>query len=217
MLMDGPLSNSLDQDFYVARAAYLSELYQVGESEYNSMVIPEIEKMKTIPPGSKVYLWYEYDLFCQINLWSCCRWLQNHSKDLSLYWVTPGHEGGKGFGSVSSESLSSLSNTTAQRISKATLKEFALSLEKSSSKDYALLEAYIRDGQLTSRTKTVLEAQLRRMSNGEGPSQLEVWITKAIEDKGASFSEIFQLFSEDHSVYGMGDLQFRRVYDSLIN
>ena len=64
-LMDGDLSGNNLQDFWQSRAQYVG----ATESEYYSNVVREFEKIINAPDGSEFNLWFEYDLFCQVNMW----------------------------------------------------------------------------------------------------------------------------------------------------
>ena len=39
------------------------------ETEYNNNVVKEFEKIMNAPDNSEFNLWFEYDLFCQVNMW----------------------------------------------------------------------------------------------------------------------------------------------------
>lgn len=64
-LIDGDLSENNLQDFWRARAKYLG----IAETEYHAQVAKEFEKIMNAPDDSEFNLWFEYDLFCQVNMW----------------------------------------------------------------------------------------------------------------------------------------------------
>ncbi|MCB0841143.1 MAG: DUF1835 domain-containing protein, partial [Bacteroidetes bacterium] len=64
-LIDGELSGDNLYDFWQSRARYLG----VTEVEYNHSVVKEFEKIMNAPDNSEFNLWFEYDLFCQVNMW----------------------------------------------------------------------------------------------------------------------------------------------------
>lgn len=70
-LVDGeiPQTNVLD-DFLAARAIILAEQYpQIPLKFYEEEVKPEIMEILALPPEAEIYLWFEDDLFCQVNFW----------------------------------------------------------------------------------------------------------------------------------------------------
>ena len=64
-LIDGTLSGDNLHDFWQSRAKYL----EITETEYNDSVVNEFEKIINAPAHSTFNLWFEYDLFCQVNMW----------------------------------------------------------------------------------------------------------------------------------------------------
>src|SRR5688500_7090840 len=64
-LIDGDLSGDNLHDFWQSRA----KLIGVTESEYHSKVVREFERIRNAPADSEFNLWFEYDLFCQVNMW----------------------------------------------------------------------------------------------------------------------------------------------------
>ena len=64
-LIDGNLSGNNLQDFWHSRASYMG----LTEAEYHDKIVSEFEKIMNAPDDSEFNLWFEYDLFCQVNMW----------------------------------------------------------------------------------------------------------------------------------------------------
>ena len=64
----------------------------------------------SIPAGSEINLWFEDDLFCQVNFWFVCSLLQNHSENCSINYVRPEVHTRFGFGGLSEADLLALFN-----------------------------------------------------------------------------------------------------------
>lgn len=64
-LIDGDLSGDSLREFWQSRARYM----EITEAEYNNSVVKEFEKIISAPDDSGFNLWFEYDLFCQVNMW----------------------------------------------------------------------------------------------------------------------------------------------------
>src|SRR5688572_17147993 len=64
-LVDGDLSGDNLNDFWRSRANY----HGSTEDEYHNRVVSEFEKIIDTPGNSEFNLWFEYDLFCQVNMW----------------------------------------------------------------------------------------------------------------------------------------------------
>jgi len=68
---DASLDTSLDA-FFQIRASFLQKQYGISPDEYAASTIAEFWKIREIPPESDINLWFEEDLFCQVNFWFCC-------------------------------------------------------------------------------------------------------------------------------------------------
>src|SRR5829696_4525868 len=64
-LVDGDLSGDNLNDFWRSRAKY----HGSTEADYHNGVAKEFEKIITAPDNTEFNLWFEYDLFCQVNMW----------------------------------------------------------------------------------------------------------------------------------------------------
>ncbi|MBL0745693.1 hypothetical protein [Chryseolinea lacunae] len=64
-LIDGDLSGDGLHDFWRSRAQYMG----ITKSEYHNSVVKEFKKIMNAPDHSEFNLWFEYDLFCQVNMW----------------------------------------------------------------------------------------------------------------------------------------------------
>src|SRR4030095_16282237 len=64
-LIDGDLSGDNLHDFWQSRAKYMG----LTADEYQNQVVKEFEKIMNAPDNSEFNLWFEYDLFCQVNMW----------------------------------------------------------------------------------------------------------------------------------------------------
>ncbi|MBT7655427.1 MAG: DUF1835 domain-containing protein [Flavobacteriales bacterium] len=77
-LMDGPVAADTLHDSYKMRARFLTTKYPIGTiEEYHKNVVTEFERIQNIPPNSAIYLWFEDDLFCQVNCWFVLALLQD--------------------------------------------------------------------------------------------------------------------------------------------
>jgi hypothetical protein len=88
MLIEGPLKADSLEAFFYQRADYLEKTYAIPTEEYNKKTVTEFEKMQQIPDHSEVYLWFDYDLFCFVNLLFVIQ-LLGQNKTLQLFLVRP--------------------------------------------------------------------------------------------------------------------------------
>ena len=88
MLIEGPLKAASFEAFYLQRADYLAKIYGIPTEEYDKKTVTEFEKMQQIPDHSEVNLWFDYDLFCFVNLLFVIQ-LLSQNKTLKLFLVRP--------------------------------------------------------------------------------------------------------------------------------
>src|SRR5688572_3216796 len=106
-LIDGDLSGGHLHEFWQSRARYLG----ITEGEYNNSVVEEFEKIIKAPDNSGFNLWFEYDLFCQVNMWFVLSILNTLSIKKSVFAVYTSHldktnkQFWNGFGQANSDEL----------------------------------------------------------------------------------------------------------------
>ena len=105
-LVDGDISGATLKEFYTNRAAFLSSTYEGTQEEYHKKVVTQFKGIQAIPEGAEVHLWFEDDLFCQINLWFVLHLLdQANFQAESLYIVRPEKHTMYGFGGLNQQEL----------------------------------------------------------------------------------------------------------------
>lgn len=67
-LVDGPVSGTDEPSFWEERAKFLTQTGAQYESYFRD-VKGEFDRIGRMQPEDKVYLWFENDLFCQVNYW----------------------------------------------------------------------------------------------------------------------------------------------------
>ncbi len=97
MLCEGLLSKDVGSDqFWKTRYEFFEGTLGVEKLEYFDKVIKEVVTIEDLSNYEEVILWFEYDLFCQINLLALCSYLLKHyKKDISYYLVCVGEVKGK--------------------------------------------------------------------------------------------------------------------------
>jgi len=91
MLCEGPTIAHIDSpEFLKVRKAFLNTFYdiEINEKEY----VEELEKLNTPETYSHIVLWFEYDLFCHINLIAVISLLHQKEIKLPLYLVCTGRK-----------------------------------------------------------------------------------------------------------------------------
>jgi hypothetical protein len=92
MFVEGPIISDSFDALLRARSTYLEKTYSIPFDEYQRKFVSEFEKIKYIPNHTEVFLWFDYDLFCFVNLLFILQIL-NKNKTLKLSLVRPLRKG----------------------------------------------------------------------------------------------------------------------------
>jgi len=89
MLCEGPTTEQVySEKFIEHRKAFFSEYYNIGLNI--SEIEAELDKLNHVENYSEIVLWFEYDLFCHINLIAVINLIQQKKITLPLYLVCSG-------------------------------------------------------------------------------------------------------------------------------
>lgn len=213
-LVDGPVDASLLDDFYHQRARFLSNAYGGPEISYWERVVPEFTKIKQLETGCILNLWFEEDLFCQVNLWFVAHLIRPRIDQ--VYLVKPSASLRYGFGGMDQEALKkAYQNRTL--LSPENLKAFSNLWEAYVAKSAQQFQDQIPlvEG-VFPRIREVVEANSTRLPGAKSEnSPLELLKTIRKELSTDQFGPAFQAFSERAPIYGFGDLQVKRIWDTI--
>lgn len=217
-LVDGPVASTHLPSFYEARAQFLSTAY--GDSDpnkYYDRVVPEFEQLQQIEAGAAVNLWFEEDLFCQVNCWFVLHLLKQNGVDIHLSWVLPTADIRYGFGGMSEADLlkaygnrKAISDNAFTQLSKLWPLYQKNRIE-------AMLEVVYPLHTDFPFLSTAIEAHRDRLpqANSLGrPKQALLKIMQELDTR--EFGPVFQAFHQQESIYGFGDLQVKRMFDELV-
>ena len=217
-LIVGPVTGTSLDEFWKLRTEFIMTSYGVTAEEYSQKTISEIERLHSIPEDTEICLWFEDDLFCQVNLWFILNLLSDSPK-IKVFRVFPPEaipeNRWMGFGGASTAALAQAYE------SRVPFTSSDLALGKN------LWEAYrLGDGaQLAELSKSVsscfrhleevCQAQLDRFSADPRQRRPEKLILELLAKGITDFDTLFSQFSEREGIYGFGDLQVRELMDSV--
>jgi hypothetical protein len=218
-LIDGDLSGDNLQEFWQARARYM----RITETEYHNSVVKEYEKLIGAPDDSVFNLWFEYDLFCQVNMWFVISIIESLSIKKAVYAVFTSHldknhkQFWNGFGPAKTDELKVC---YANRIA---LSEADIIFGQ------ALWGAY-KNNSLEELTKLqkyqspafpylheVVQAHVDRFPKDGTKGRPEIVIEDIISNVSTDFHKVFEEFWNRESIYGFGDVQFKRLFDEVMH
>jgi len=214
-LVDGSVKGKNLTEFFKTRAEFISSNY-VGynKHDYFEKTVPEFQKMQNISDDSDINLWFEDDLFCQVNFWFVINLLNKSHSNIQFFLIRPKSHSQYGFGGLNKSELISI---------------FENRLELTELDKLARLWDYYRINdtkKLIESSKhlkntypfifAAVEAHIERIpTDGElgRPSQSLLQIMKELETD--EFEPVFNEFNKRESIYGFGDFQVKRIFDEL--
>ena len=72
-LIEGDISGETLDDFFENRAAFHGE----DSASYNANVASQFRRLLDVGQSDEVNLWFEYELFCAVNMWFCLSLLRD--------------------------------------------------------------------------------------------------------------------------------------------
>jgi len=206
-LSDGPVEADSLEELFRKRADFLSEGDERQAKFYAEKVRPEIEKVIDAPPDSEISLWFEHELFCQVNLWFL---ISKIKKVEELFVVSPpGAPEEQRFAGWSILSTAELRECHVQRTRiGAEDRQLASSLWNAfASRDGDGLREL--SGHKSEAFKFLPEVATAASTIDFRPAE----IVRGIKGEcNGNFKRGFQLFREREPVYGFGDLQVLRLW-----
>jgi hypothetical protein len=217
-LIDGELSGDNLPEFWQSRARYMS----ITEVDYNDNVVKELEKLINAPDNSVFNLWFEYDLFCQVNMWFVISMINSLQIKKTIVAVYTSHldktsnHFWNGFGPANSDELQ------VCYANKIVLSEADTNLGTQ------LWKAY-QNGRLDELTtlstyqspafphlQEVVKAHTDRFPKDGTKGRPEKVIEYIIKNISTDFSKVFEEFWKRESIYGFGDTQLKSLYDKVM-
>lgn len=215
-LVDGPVDGHSLEELWVVRDQFLSQNYgNSPDGNYFVKVVPEFEKILTVASNTKVYCWFELDLFCQVNFWFVMHLLENHKGD--IYLVLPEKADIRlGFAELSDRQMEE--HFRDAKLLTKNQREVLANLWKMYQMHH-IDEAMTLSKQVSYEMPFLLpavQAWKDSIPHGEYPGKPKATIIQIIKDLGTDdFPKVFREFRNRIPIYGFGDSQVRRLYDEV--
>jgi hypothetical protein len=219
MLCEGPTIAHIDSDEFIdVRKQFLSKFYaiEINESELRK----ELNKLNSVEDYKEIILWFEYDLFCHINLLGVMTLLHQKQINLPLYLVCSGRiEGEKSLKGLTELSQEQLLKHYDDRV-KLTNKDIDLAItlwRTYCGKDHNLFKRYIVQESSFKYLSNCLKAHLKRFPDFKsGLGVLEQNILEIVRDNDIkSKHHLLGYILNYQGFYGFSDLQFERMIQQL--
>jgi hypothetical protein len=210
-LIEGDVKSENLEDFWRARAAFIEETYGADDNSYFENVAGELQKLTKFGAGDTINLWFEYELFCQANMWFCLSLLSKTKAE--IFRVAPvvrsEKDIWKGFGRLNANELQTCFEQRTKFSEEDVLlgKDLWKAFQK---KDFGKLKELSRaDSKCFPYLKEACEAAC------EIEKRPKKTLEKIVSGGESDFNKIFASFALEEGVYGFGDAQVKRILQEI--
>jgi len=203
------------------RIQHLTETYGLQKEFVEREFLAQEGKLRSAAKHEETVLWFEHDLFCQLNLLYLLDWFSNAElpeTQLSLINVGefPGRNDFRGLGELTPDELASLF-PTREPVTDAHLNLGSKAWQAFCASDPTRIELLLdSDTSALPFLSAALTAHLERFPSTEnGLGRIEQKCLKLIADGLKQFSDLFSKFWTEEKTYGLGDAQLWSILLSL--
>lgn len=222
-LVCGPAPADLTaNEFIELRAHHLATAYNVPVDKCRAELLAMHEALATFSEHEEVVLWFEHDLFCQVQLIYLLNWFAARelgATKLSLVCVNkfPGVQPFHGLGQLNQEQLQSLFPGRSQ-IAGPQLELANKAWEAYSASDARSLISLLRtDMSALPFLKEALRKHLERFpSTRNGLGRVENTALALVPAGHSKFRSLFPAFARRESDYGFGDAQVYLAIETMM-
>lgn len=208
-LIVGDIDADILPDFWEQRARFILSEYGEDGIIYHETVADELAKLLNLDEDAEVTLWFEYELFCSVNMWFCL-WLLSET-GAAVYRVEPvvlsKNDRWNGFGKLTAAELKICYD---KRIH---FKPEDIALGS------ALWNAYRKGDNANLQKLSTVESKCfphlaevceAAIDKDTRPAKI---ISELTFEGKTELDEVFPEFTRRAGVYGLGDLQVQRLLD----
>ncbi|HSR59925.1 MAG TPA: DUF1835 domain-containing protein [Robiginitalea sp.] len=222
MLCEGKTETNVgSESFWKTRFEFLHKNYNVSKSWFIEKTLKEYRSLCNHKQQDEIVLWFEYDLFCQINMLAVISWLKTHRRHAEITLACSGDQSGDG-------QFKSLGELTDEQLHDLYQKRLHLTQDDIEYADY-VWQLYCSDNPIRLENLTdfrsyqlrylepSIQAHLKRfptIKNGLNAVENRV-LQIAAEEKPASKKAFMQALVANQGWYGFGDSQYQRILTTL--
>ncbi|MFB9057647.1 DUF1835 domain-containing protein [Mariniflexile ostreae] len=219
ILCEGPVISTVgSDDFLDMRSKFLRTFYDIDFDirEFNE----EIDKLNHPENYSEIVLWFDYDLFCHVNMLGVISLIQQKKIKLPIYHVCSGRvKGEKNLKELSELSSGQLLNhyESKTRLTPEDIQLCVTLWQTYCGKDHNLFKPYIVKDSSFKYMSNCLKAHLERFPNSKtGLSVLEANILEIINQQSIKTrNQLLGYALNFQGYYGFREMQFIRMIEKL--
>lgn len=222
MLCEGRTETNVgSESFWKTRFDYLHKHYNVSKSWFIEKTLKEYRSLCNHKQQDEIILWFEYDLFCQINMLAVISWLKTHRRHARITLACSGYQEG-------SDALYALNDLTDQQLQELFDNRVVLTQDDIEYADY-VWQLYCSDNPIRLENlgdyenyqfpylEPIIKTHLKRFPTiKNGLNEVENHILQVVVDhKPRSKKALVGLLLRDQGWYGFGDSQYERILQTL--
>jgi hypothetical protein len=222
MLCEGKTETNVgSESFWKTRFDFLHKNYKVSKSWFVEKTLKEYRSLCNHKQQDQIILWFEYDLFCQINMLAVISWLKTHRRFAEVSLVCSGNED-------DTDTLYGLNELSDEQILNLYENRIQLSQNDIEYADY-VWQLYCSDNPIRLENlidydqyqytylSDAIQAHLRRFPTiKNGLNDVENRILEiAEEERPASKKALLGKILSNQGLYGFGDTQYERKISKL--
>ena len=221
MLCEGKTLNNVgSESFWKARFDFFSKNYKVSKANFIEKTLKEYRSLCNHKSQDQIVLWFEYDLFCQVNMLAVISWLKTHRPYADVHLVCSGKTKTevqlKGLSEISNEAILELYEDKiwlsrndiefADYVWQLYCSDNPIRLENLS--DYSNYQfQYLADA---------IAAHLKRFpSIKNGLNSIENNVLSLANTKPSSKKALMKSILSNQGFYGFGDSQYMRMIQNM--
>jgi len=222
MLCEGKTeSNVGSESFWKTRFDFLHKNYKVTKTWFVEKTLKEYRSLCNHKQQDHIILWFEYDLFCQINMLAVISWLKTHRRHAHISLVCSGDED-------DSDTLYGLNELSDEQLLQLYDKRVKLSQDDIEYADY-VWQLYCSDNPIRlehlmdfdnyqfTYLSDAIKAHLQRfptIKSGLNAVEHNI-LTIASTEKPSSKKALLGKVLKNQGIYGFGDTQYERILGKL--
>lgn len=210
-------SNVGSESFWKNRFHFFEKNYQISKKKFIAYTVKEYKTLCQKKEHNEIVLWFEYDLFCQINLIALLSWLKRHRKGHLISLVCSGKVN-------TSQKMHALTDLNEAQLKQHYKNRILLTQDDIAFADY-IWQLYCSSSPLRLETISkikhttnlkylipALEAHLKRFPSFEnGLNTIENTILETIaQNQPKTKQKLIKYLLKQENDYGFGDLQYQK-------
>lgn len=222
MLCEGKtLTNVGSESFWKARFEFLNKNYKVTKSSFIEKTLKEYRSLCNHKQQDQIVLWFEYDLFCQVNMLAVLSWLKTNRKYAQISLVCSGKED-------DTDKMYSLNELDREQLMKLYENRKILTQDDIEYADY-IWQLYCSDNPIRLENLTdfanyqfdylgqAVKSHLQRfpsLKNGLNAMENNI-LDLSIKQKPTSKKQLLKTILNNQGILGFGDSQYDRAITRL--